>query len=56
MKAEIKNHLGTLRIFVDGEILPEISLPEGKRIESVFVSDAKNIKHPLFVSDLYEFI
>ena len=45
-----------LFVHAEGDKLPEINLPEGKKIRSVFLSDVMKIKHPLFVSDLYEFV
>lgn len=39
-----------------GEKLPEIAVPEGKRLRPLFDSDSTKPMHPSFVSQLFEFV
>ena len=45
-----------LFVHAKGSVLPELHIPSGKRVSPLFEDSAASIKHPDFVSELYEFI
>lgn len=45
-----------LFVHAAGNEMPEIKLPEGRKTRPLFVGGATGTTHPLFVSQLYEFV
>ena len=43
-------------VHCEGQTLPEINMPDGKKLKSLFTSDSTKPMHPRFISDLYEVI